>query len=311
MSIGVKITVKQNIYEKIKKCLSDNMVEHFSHDVNPDRYETFIISGITRTSTDEVKMELQNLKLKPVEVREINPRTKRFDAEGVYSMSFKYGSATLTKLQQTKIFNTIPKWRLFVKSKNRITPCWNCQMYGHGQRNCSVKPKCSKCGESHQLVDCKSDSDKCANCQGNHPSTHPDCAKRKNFIEMRNKLSSQSNHKSKSKPAPPPRLDARNFPQLNRKLDSPIIFPELPSSTAKGGTMGNFSLRFPTRMTFNNVVKEGNQKGQQASSKELFKPEEIKVVLEAVFNGLNKCQTREDQLSLMFELAAHYIYGQP
>ncbi|UYV83737.1 K02A2.6-like [Cordylochernes scorpioides] len=35
------------------------------------------------------------------------------------------------------------------RTTNRVTQCFNCQSFGHGQLNCFLKPKCVKCADEH------------------------------------------------------------------------------------------------------------------------------------------------------------------
>jgi len=55
--------------------------------------------------------------------------------------------------------------------------CFNCQRFGHGQRNCQKNhPVCSFCGTNgHRQEDCKSNTPCCANCSGCHPAHLKEC----------------------------------------------------------------------------------------------------------------------------------------
>jgi len=57
--------------------------------------------------------------------------------------------------------------------------CFNCQRFGHGQRNCRKNhPVCSFCGANgHKQEDCKTDTPCCANCSGCHPAHSKECPK--------------------------------------------------------------------------------------------------------------------------------------
>ncbi|VDI72394.1 Hypothetical predicted protein [Mytilus galloprovincialis] len=56
--------------------------------------------------------------------------------------------------------------------------CYKCQGYGHMAGNCSNKRKCRKCGEDHQSNECNTESPKCVNCKGDHPSNYKLCPSR-------------------------------------------------------------------------------------------------------------------------------------
>ena len=76
--------------------------------------------------------------------------------------------------------------------------CHRCQRFGHGSRNCTLAPKCVKCGAAHLTGQCtlpqkaslgiESNAEKhkplvkCANCQGNHTANHYGCPARRTFL---------------------------------------------------------------------------------------------------------------------------------
>lgn len=317
MSIGLKIMTKSvEIYKSLKKKLTDDEIEFFSHDLNPDRYDTFVLSGIAKMDVEAIRSELTNQACQPLEVREIASSKKRFDNEGIYTVSFKHGSANLKKLSNIRIMHTIPKWRDYRKKQDDVTQCRRCQRFGHGMRNCLAKIKCSQCGLPHFIADCQSNAIKCANCNGDHLSTDKTCPKRKEFLEMRIKLSS-NNNKTKANLKLAPIDNNVNFPKLqirNRKmstsshgppqLESPLILPDLPAKPPNHQSKWPFQ----NRLTFNKVLKIPDPVPKD-NRNELFTSEEIKIVLSAVFQGLEKCRTKAEQLEVMFEIASKYIYG--
>ncbi|UYV78499.1 hypothetical protein LAZ67_16001781 [Cordylochernes scorpioides] len=65
------------------------------------------------------------------------------------------------------------------RTTKRVTQCFNCQGFGHGQLNCFLKPKCVKCAEEHHSKDCPRKSKqlppKCANCGEAHTANYRGC----------------------------------------------------------------------------------------------------------------------------------------
>jgi hypothetical protein len=62
----------------------------------------------------------------------------------------------------------------------RLTQCFQCQGFGHLARECPRKadpPICRKCTGAHRAQECK-EAPKCANCDGEHPSSSGKCPKR-------------------------------------------------------------------------------------------------------------------------------------
>lgn len=126
-------------YNNLKKKLSEENIEFFSHDLNPDRYDTFVLSGVTKTSVDVIKSELVDQKFEPLDIREITSNKKRFDNEGTYTVSFKHETMNLRKLSKVRLMFTVLKWRDYRKKQDAVTQCRRCQLFGHGMRNCQVK----------------------------------------------------------------------------------------------------------------------------------------------------------------------------
>lgn len=218
MSIGTKILLKSiEQYTKFKKLLSDGNVEFFSHDIQSEKFDKFTLSGIDRISFQEIEDSLKTYQMEPIEIREFNPKTKKFENEGTYIVSFKQGSTKIQNLKKT-INYTVPKWRLYLKTTNNITQCRRCQLFGHGMRNCNLKIKCSNCGLNHISENCNSPVIKCANCKGDHNSTAQNCPKRKEFMDMRRRLATSNNKKKTVKPTPAPRMNLKNFPEIPKPL---------------------------------------------------------------------------------------------
>lgn len=57
----------------------------------------------------------------------------------------------------------------------RIKTCTNCQRVGHLKWNCRGKIRCNKCGEDHDIKNCKATRTKCANCGGDHNANDENC----------------------------------------------------------------------------------------------------------------------------------------
>jgi hypothetical protein len=299
MSIGTKIQLNNiDVYKKLLSALNTANIEFFTHDLNPDRFDKYILSGIPKFPIQEIIDSLKEYQIEPLEIREISQKNKRFDEEGSYVVTFKHGATKIINLAKTKINHTVPKWRIFQKSSNNITQCRRCQLLGHGMRNCYLQPKCAKCGMDHMTDVCTSPIEKCANCKGDHPSTSVECPKRKDFIKMRAKLASSNNTKP-AKPTPAPRKSLENFPFMAK------------SASSKNSTAISASDKphpFNWSALFNNSPASSSQQSN-TKAQEKFKIEEIGPIMIEIFTGLKKCQSKEQQLVLMFEIATKYIYN--
>lgn len=292
MSIGTKIMLTNTeAYKKLIQSLNAANVEFYSHDLISEKFDRFILSGISRQSGEDIIDSLKVYQFEPSEIREIIQKKKRFDDEGSYVISFKHGSVTLKNLNRIKINHTIPKWRYYQSSKNNCTQCRRCQMFGHGMRNCNMNPKCGNCASDHLTENCNSPIKKCVNCKGDHQSSLLECPKRNEFIQIRTRLSS-SNNKS-AKPTPAPRINMGNFPKLTKSMNS----------------FANNQNQYSQNIAqWSNVVKQGN-KISTGTTSDKFKPEEIAPIMMDLFSGLSTCQNKEQQLIVMFEVATKWIYN--
>lgn len=296
MSIGTKIMLKSSeSHSKLKSLLKAANVEFFSHDLNSEKYDKFILSGIARTSKEEIEDSLKIYQVEPIEIREIDQKNKRFNDEGSYIVSFKRNSTNINNLNNIKINYTVPKWRIFRSSKNNITQCKRCQLHGHGIRNCNMLPKCAKCGLDHLSDNCNSPVEKCANCKGDHSAVSTECPKRKDFLEMRNRLAS-SHNKTSRKPTPAPRKSIANFPNLMKS--SPTI------TDANSPNSINWSSLFKNNSTTPSQIAVNKN-----NPNNLFKTEEIGPIMIELLSGLRICQNKEQQFIVMFEIATKYIYN--
>lgn len=297
MSVGTKIMIKAiEVYDVFKKSLNEADVEFYSHDVQSMKIDRFILSGIARIPFKEIMESLKLYQIEPYEIREFIQKTKKFEDEGAYIVSFKHGTTKLQNLNKTVINYTVPKWRPFLKTASNITQCRRCQLFGHGMRNCNMQFKCSNCGLDHPSDNCKSPVTKCANCKGDHNSTSPSCPKRKEFTEMRSSLAA-SNNKKPAKSTPAPRKDIKNF-------------PELPKRSSKNPTATTDALQSnqPTTTNWSSMFNSGSSKGANTATNK-FQVNEINQIMSEILIGLSKCQNKEQQLILMFEMAAKYIYN--
>lgn len=59
----------------------------------------------------------------------------------------------------------------------RARQCTICQVYGHGEKQCTSLPRCMSCSGQHSTSQCSSRIIICALCGGGHPANSPLCSK--------------------------------------------------------------------------------------------------------------------------------------
>lgn len=304
MSVGTKIQVHtQSIYDKIHTEFITNNIKFFSHDLIGLKQCRFAISGLPRMNVEDIENELRRYNLEFLTVFAIKPKTQRFNEEYIYIVNFKMNTVNLNSLNKIKTINhTVIKWFKPSNNSKGPTQCRNCFMFGHGMRNCNLNKKCMKCGElTHESDQCNAQSAKCANCGEKHQADDPSCSTRGKFIEMRTKLSS-ANQKIRQKPkAKDIVVNDTTFPRLNK------MHHQHEEKTHQ------WPFSYGNRVTFNKIggidSTPGSSKQSSQPSNELFSVEEIMSITKDVFTGLKLAKSKEEQLEVIFRIAANYIYG--
>lgn len=69
-----------------------------------------------------------------------------------------------------------------------------CQRFGHLAATCRGKRRCAKCGEDHDVQNCKVSDPKCCNCGGSHHPSFKECchfikAKQVQDVKEKNRIS--------------------------------------------------------------------------------------------------------------------------
>lgn len=109
MSIGVKFFISDlSSYNGVKSKLLNENIEFYSHDLNVEKYEQFILSGINKIPNDELSEELKTNGFEVININEIPISKPRFLNEGLYRVTFK-GPVDQTKLARTRLNHTVVK----------------------------------------------------------------------------------------------------------------------------------------------------------------------------------------------------------
>lgn len=299
MRVGTKIQVQtQAAYEAVSAELKSKNISFYSHDQINIKPIKFAISGLPFMEIKEIEDDLRSQNLDFLSILAIKPKAQRFNDEYIYFVNFKPNTVNLGLLKKIKAINhTIVTW---FKPSNRTrgpTQCKNCFMYGHGMRNCNLPKICIKCGiKDHAADQCNAQSAKCVNCGKNHQADDASCDNRKTFIEMRTKLSAANNKKKKTQTQPEIAVTDASFP----------LPPKSQRNAVEQSAKWPFS--FGKRVTFNNMASPSTGTSVPPRN-DLFSTEEIMAITKDVFAGLRMANSKEEQLEVIFCIAANYIYG--
>lgn len=240
MSIGTKIMFDCiEDYTKAKNILQANKFNFFTHDIPSDKSIKFVLSGLHDLSEQEVKEGLINENINFLDVKKMNSKNisiVKSNRSCLYLVYFSNDSKIkLSDLKAHKyIMNAVVKWAPYINSRNGPTQCNKCQLYGHGNKNCHLSPRCMFCSGVHLSADCpnvgaststSTFTPKCCLCAGAHPSNDRSCPKRNEFIRMRirtsDRLTSSQPQSSKHHPL-----------EFHSSLNSQKEFPPLASINA-------------------------------------------------------------------------------
>lgn len=304
MSIGLKILfTNDKNFEKVVNKLKDKDIEYFSYTSEENKIVRFVLYGLPIMNVDEVKTHLIDIGFNPTSVRIIKPKNSRSSDTGIYCVSFKKGSVTLNQLRNTKyVYHCVCRWEYFTQNNIGPTQCRRCGMFGHGETNCYMKPKCNYCKVDHDGMDCplKDDVAKhiCSNCDGNHPTNSMMCPCRaeyvrlkqimhdKNFVKQKHHVSFKFNYDQ---------FPQNGQPNQNSTGEShPTSLPPTPHP----GTS------YASRVQLNQDFV-----GYQNDS-ELFNTTELMNFFNEIITGLQNCRTKYDQVKTLTAIALKYV-GHP
>lgn len=124
-----------------------------------------------------------------------------------YALFLVYFANKSIKLQELRsnkyILNVVISWSPYIPSKKGPTQCNNCQLHGHGSKNCNLPPRCSKCGGKHESNACLRDQFSlpeqlyvCCLCGNAHSSRDRNCPKRIDYIKMKLSRSSTKTNRA-------------------------------------------------------------------------------------------------------------------
>lgn len=280
ISIGLKLFCRsKESFDKLCTALT-NSYEYFTYGTKSEKPYKALLFGLDKYDPTIIKKKLLNMGLKCLDVKLVIKKNNHSTEFYIYVVYFERQSITLKELRQTySVIDYVKiKWEFQQSKKNKITQCYNCQMFGHGSNRCNVKTFCANCAGSHKTSECSVTIVKCANCSGNHKSTSETCPSRSTYLEIRQRL----------KPTP-----RRAITRIHENVD-PV----------------NYNRNFPNVLRQNEVptnnVWRYNTPNNTGSS-ELFTLEEIKNLTLELITNLRSCKCKADQFEVITNLACKFL----
>lgn len=284
ISMGIKIFCNSlEDHKKTIEYLKTTNTEFFTHDIPSAKTTKFVLSGLPEMPIDDIKNELTASNIPFIDIKKMHTKNDHNDY-ALYLVYFSNKSIKLNELKQIKyLLNVVITWNPYIPSKRGPTQCNNCQLHGHGSKNCHLPSRCSKCAGKHTTSDCQQTEQnnyKCCLCGNSHTSKDQNCPKRINYIKMQlNRSTKNSQNITKTIEQP------KNF-QLNTKN-----FPSLPVRKEQ---------------KFSSWLSGLNPQPKQTNN-DLFSTQELLELTTELITNLQNCRTKMDQFQVITQLAIKYI----
>lgn len=314
ISMGIKILCNTlDDYNVCIRGLKNAKVEFYSHDVPSQQLMKFVLSGLPELTVDEVKTGLQIANIQFVDVKKMHTKGDNKNY-ALYLVYFGNKSTKLSELKTSKyILNIVVSWSPYIASRKGPTQCNNCQLHGHGSKNCNLPPRCSKCAGKHESATCLRDNFPqpeqtyvCCLCGDAHSSRDRNCPKRINYIKMKlSRSSSKPNHSSNQnhsdqrfhQQAPHEQHSLQQASHQQHFTRSDAEFPALKVHQGR-----KFSDWF-TQSQPNPPQIEVNRNGDV----ELFTTQQLLELTTELISNLRACRTKMDQFQVITKLAIKYV----
>lgn len=148
-------TVSRSMFEEVQRVLKVGGVEYFTFDSPQSKPVKIVLSGYMAEPAEDLKKDLAAYDITPREVKILSRKQTAAGEHVLYLLFFDRGSFKMQDLRRIKIvYGYLVHWRYFTKRPNDAAQCHRCQRFGHGSRNCTLSPKCVKCGSNHLTENC-------------------------------------------------------------------------------------------------------------------------------------------------------------
>lgn len=289
-------------YQEVGKFLVENRAEFYTHDAPGNKPLKVLLRGLEEYSPEEIIQELKAKKLKPLNVFPIRRGEGSNQRDRPYLVHLEKGSISMKDLREVKaLFQIIVEWERYRPKKRQVTQCGNCLAYGHGTKNCHMRPRCGKCAGEHSTDSCapmqEGTSPKCVNCGDTHEGNNRACPKRAEYIEIRRKASAK-NQRGRVRPPPPPVTEG-HFPPL-----PPVVPTRNPSNHQPVSQVQQRLAAAASAVPEQNRTPPGwGNQGRSAPTAHplddgtLYPPEVVTELAMCLFERLGACRSKREQIN--------------
>lgn len=306
--IGIKIVVHtKEAMEATKAYLQRKKAEYFTHDAPEEKPFKAVIRGLPITEKSLIEAELiQHYKLQPVAIHVIARKFSEGDnRDCLYLVHFRKGSTTLNALKAVRTLNDmIVTWEAYRGSHRDVTQCMRCLNFGHGTRNCNLKPRCNICAHPHITADCPHEdvaAYKCVNCGSGHKASDKICPKREAYKQIR-KNAATRNLPGRRAPENQQLFRQDEFPALQQNSNQrqqPNVTPSWPRQPRTTTATPSSSQHPVPQVSANAASFPDDECESVPQSGSLYAPEELVRIFLDMSDKLKRCRSRHEQVETL------------
>lgn len=307
MTIGMKVFLEcKEDKDKLISELQKRNVGCFTHPEKNQKPSKFLLAGLPSMANDEIRAELKKVGLFPSNIFELGLKNKKWDKDALYLLHFpKDDNITIDVLNKIRaVYHTIITWKHYKNSKSGPTQCRNCLSYGHGSAFCHMPTNCMFCAERHLSNACPNKdntnfNNKCFNCGGNHKSNDAACTARTTYMNIRSNINNRNKSNNSRAQQKPLNRDATQQQRQQTKMS------EGRTETASRPVTENLSYANACK---SNSFEHGSNDNSNTNKNNLFSSKELLSIFSEITTRMANCNSKEDQLNLLFDIASKYVY---
>lgn len=202
--------------------------------------------------------------------------------------------------------SVVVKWTSYNASQKRPTQYNNCQLYGHGNRNCHLLPRCLMCAGQHIKINCPSIKEsnfvpKCSLCGDNHVSNDPNCPNKAVYLAICKSTSQR--HRLQNVSATANNIHSINSPIALQHRHLPLPLQTNPKPSTSQATTSTNTTSNKTSYASVLIAQPVAQNHKELISAEEF----VKLTMKLIHN-LSNCKTRSEQFQVVSNLAFKFVY---
>lgn len=137
MSLRIRLNLSTTThFTLVTTTMINKKISFYTHDLPASKPIKIVLKGLYSMDVNLLKKHLLDSNLKCTDVKLMTLKSKRFSEQCNYLLYLEKGSIKMNDLKN----HVVVRFEHYRQNSN-ITQCQNCQLNGHGSRNCRLSPK--------------------------------------------------------------------------------------------------------------------------------------------------------------------------